>query len=107
MNSGGHAAYQARLICLLKQYYPDAFTRFGPSLWNTIGRFYSMDLAKIDVIGKQIEEVASRFKRSCEVESEGIPESFNLIFAKDACTGCSLTPCSLTTCISTSPVMPT
>lgn len=47
-----------------------------------------MDLSKINVIGKQIEEVASRFKRSCEVEIEGIPESFNLIFSKDACTGC-------------------
>ena len=47
-----------------------------------------MDLSKIEVIGKQIEEVASRFKRSSEVEIEGIPESFNLIFSKDACTGC-------------------
>jgi signal transduction histidine kinase len=47
-----------------------------------------MDLSRIEVIGKQIEEVASRFKRSSEVEIEGIPESFNLIFSKDACTGC-------------------
>ncbi|MBR3053323.1 MAG: DUF362 domain-containing protein [Firmicutes bacterium] len=47
-----------------------------------------MDLEKIEVIGKQIDEVASRFKRSSEVEIEGIPESFNLIFSKDACTGC-------------------
>ena len=50
--------------------------------------FGEMDLAKIDVIGKQIDEVASRFKRSSEVEIEGVPESFNLIFSKDACTGC-------------------
>ena len=47
-----------------------------------------MDLNKIEVIGKQVEEVKSRFKRSCEVEIEGIPASFNLIFSKDACTGC-------------------
>lgn len=50
INPGGHAAYQTKLISLLKQYYPDAFTRFGPSLWNTIGKFYSMNLAKIDVL---------------------------------------------------------
>jgi len=47
-----------------------------------------MDLSKITVVGKQIDEVASRFKRSCEITIEGIPESFNLIFSKDACTGC-------------------
>ena len=47
-----------------------------------------MDLSKIQVIGKQIDEVASRFKRSSEITIEGIPESFNLIFNKDACTGC-------------------
>ena len=50
INIGGHAAYQAKMISLLKQYYPDAFTRFGPSLWDTIGKFYSMDLTQIDVI---------------------------------------------------------
>lgn len=47
-----------------------------------------IDLSKVTVIGKQIDEVASRFKRSSEVEIEGIPDSFNLIFNKDACTGC-------------------
>jgi len=50
VNIGGHAAYQAKLISLLKQYYPDAFIRFGPSLWDTIGKFFSMDLSKIDVL---------------------------------------------------------
>ena len=50
INIGGHAAYQAKLISLLKQYYPDAFIRFGPSLWDTIGKFFSMDLTKIDVL---------------------------------------------------------
>ena len=48
VNPGGHAAYQNKLISLLKQYYPDAFVRFGPSLWDTIGKFYSMDLSKVD-----------------------------------------------------------
>ena len=50
--------------------------------------FGEMDLEKIEVIGETIEGVASRFKRSSEVEIEGIPASFNLIFSKDACTGC-------------------
>lgn len=47
-----------------------------------------MDLEKIQVIGYQIDEVASRFKRSSEVKIEGIPESCKLLFSKDACTGC-------------------
>lgn len=50
INSGGHSAYQAKMISLLKQYYPDAFTRFGSSLWNTIDKFYSMDLSAVDEI---------------------------------------------------------
>lgn len=47
-----------------------------------------MNLNNINVVGEKIENVASRFKRSSEVEIEGIPTSFNLIFSKDACTGC-------------------
>ena len=47
-----------------------------------------MNLQAIKVIGCQVEEVASRFKRSSEITIEGIPDSFNLIFSKDACTGC-------------------
>ena len=50
INPGGHAAYQTRLITQLRQYYPDAFTRFGPSLWNVIDMFYSMDLSQVDVL---------------------------------------------------------
>ena len=50
INLGGHAAYQAKMITLLKQYYPDAFIRFGPSLWDTIGKFFSMDLTKVDIL---------------------------------------------------------
>ncbi|MCI8399778.1 MAG: DUF362 domain-containing protein [Oscillibacter sp.] len=47
-----------------------------------------MDLGKIQVLGCAIEEVASRFKRSCEITIEGVPASFSLIFHRDACTGC-------------------
>ena len=43
VNVGGHAAYQAQLISLLKQYYPDAFIRFGPSLWGPIAMIMTED----------------------------------------------------------------
>lgn len=46
------------------------------------------DLSKIQVVGEKIEDVQSRFKRSCEVEIEGLPESYRLIFDEKACTGC-------------------
>ena len=47
-----------------------------------------MDIDKITVAGKQIDEVKSRFKRTSEVEIEGMPKSCNLIFDYQACTGC-------------------
>ena len=47
-----------------------------------------MDIDKITVVGKQIDEVKSRFKRTSEVEIEGMPKSCNLIFDYQACTGC-------------------
>lgn len=46
------------------------------------------DLNEIEVIGCQIDDVKKRFKRSSEVEIEGLPESYNLIFDEQACTGC-------------------
>ncbi len=50
INPGGHPAYQKQVVSLLKQYYPDAFSRFGPSLWETLGKFYSLDLSPVDEI---------------------------------------------------------
>lgn len=47
-----------------------------------------MDMSKIEVVGETIDAVKSRFKRSSEIEIEGLPESFNLIFDEQACTGC-------------------
>ena len=47
-----------------------------------------MDLSKIEVVGRQIDEVKSRFKRTSEVTIEGLPENFKLIFDYQACTGC-------------------
>jgi uncharacterized protein (DUF362 family) len=46
------------------------------------------DINKIDIVGERIEDVKSRFKRASEVEIEGLPESFNLVFNSQACTGC-------------------
>lgn len=46
------------------------------------------NLDKIEVIGQSIEDVRSRFKRSSEVEIEGLPDTYNLVFADEACTGC-------------------
>lgn len=46
-----------------------------------------MDLDKIEIKGKTIAEVEHRFKRSNEVEIEGLPE-YQLIFDEGACTGC-------------------
>lgn len=54
-----------------------------------------MDLDKITVVGKQIEEVASRFVRSNEVTIEGLPESFSLIEDDKTCTGCRNTALGL------------
>lgn len=47
-----------------------------------------MDMEKIEVVGEKIDDVKSRFKRSSEIEIKGLPESFNLIFDEQACTGC-------------------
>lgn len=47
-----------------------------------------MDMEKIQVVGETIEAVRSPFKKPAEVKIEGLPESFNLIFDAQACTGC-------------------
>lgn len=47
-----------------------------------------MDPEKIEVRGVPVAEVATRFQRSKEVEIEGIPTSFRIVFDEKACTGC-------------------
>lgn len=49
-NPDGHSGYQKSVISLLKQYYPDAHCRFGPSIWKTIDSFYNLDLSSVDLI---------------------------------------------------------
>lgn len=48
INLGGHSAYKSQMITLIHQYYPDAFVRFTPSTWETIGKFFSLDLTIVD-----------------------------------------------------------
>jgi uncharacterized protein (DUF362 family) len=46
------------------------------------------DAAAIEVKGERIEDVHRRFKRSSEVEIEGVPSSFEIVWSEEACTGC-------------------
>ena len=48
VNTDGHAGYQKSVVSLLKQYYPDAHCRFGPSIWKTIDSFFNLDLSMVD-----------------------------------------------------------
>lgn len=50
--------------------------------------FGEMDPAKIEVRGETVDSVKRRFKRSCEVQVEGLPDSFTMIVSDEACTGC-------------------
>lgn len=47
-----------------------------------------MNMDKIEVVGEKIEDVRVRFKRSSEVQVEGLPDSFTMVIADEACTGC-------------------
>jgi len=49
-----------------------------------------MDLNNIEIKGEPIDSVKRRFKRSCEVEIEGLPPH-ELLFDEQACTGCKNT----------------
>jgi hypothetical protein len=49
INTGGHAAYQDRVLTQLRKYYPDADTAFDASTWETIEQFWSLDLSAVDL----------------------------------------------------------
>lgn len=38
-NSGGHSAYQERVLAQLRKYYPDATTSLPPSTWEIMEKF--------------------------------------------------------------------
>ena len=47
-NSGGHAAYQERILTQLLQYYPNADTSLSSSTWEIMEQFWSLDLSHVD-----------------------------------------------------------
>lgn len=49
-NPGGHAAYQERVLALLRKYYPDAASSLPPSTWAIMGKFWYLDLSELDTI---------------------------------------------------------
>lgn len=50
INTGGHAAYQDRVLTQLRKYYPAADTAFDASTWETIEQFWSLDLSAVDLL---------------------------------------------------------
>ena len=52
VNSGGHAAYQERVLTQLRKYYPDAATSLPSSTWEIIEKFWNLDLSEVDSLMK-------------------------------------------------------
>lgn len=50
VNSGGHAAYQERVLTQLRNYYPDAAKSLPASTWDIMEKFWALDLSEIDSI---------------------------------------------------------
>ena len=48
-NTGGHAAYQDRVLTQLRKYYPDADTSLDAATWEVIEQFWSLDLSPVDL----------------------------------------------------------
>ncbi len=51
-NSGGHAAYQERVLTQLRKYYPDAVDSLPSSSWNIMEKFWNLDLSEVDSLMK-------------------------------------------------------
>lgn len=49
-NPGGHAAYQERVLALLRKYYPDAAYSLPPSTWAIMEKFWSLERSELDTI---------------------------------------------------------
>ncbi|MFI3202602.1 MAG: hypothetical protein R3Y54_13970 [Eubacteriales bacterium] len=49
-NSGGHSAYQNRVLTQLRKYYPDAVNSLPASTWQLIEKFWNLDLSQVDII---------------------------------------------------------
>lgn len=48
VNSGGHSAYQNRVLVQLRKYYPDAAASLPSSTWQILEKFWALDLSAID-----------------------------------------------------------
>lgn len=48
VNSGGHSAYQNRVLTQLRKYYPDATNSLSSSTWQILNKFWNLDLSGID-----------------------------------------------------------
>ena len=52
INTGGHAAYQNRVLTQLRKYYPDADTTLDTSTWEVLEQFWALDLSSVDLAMK-------------------------------------------------------
>ena len=50
INTGGHSAYQDRVLDQLRKYYPDAANSLSSSTWRILEKFWDLDLSPIDVL---------------------------------------------------------
>ena len=51
VNIGGHSAYQDRVLTQLRKYYPNAAS-LSSSTWQTIDKFWNLDLSQVDELMK-------------------------------------------------------
>ena len=49
-NTGGHSAYQDRVLAQLRKYYPDADSSIDAATWEIMEQFWNLDLSPVDQI---------------------------------------------------------
>ena len=50
INTGGHSAYQDRVLAQLRKYYPDADSSIDAATWDIMEQFWCLDLSPVDQI---------------------------------------------------------
>ena len=50
VNTGGHSAYQDRVLTQLRKYYPNAASSLSSSTWQILDKFWNLDLSQVDVL---------------------------------------------------------
>lgn len=48
INTGGHSAYQDRVLTQLRKYYPDADSSIDSATWDIMERVWNLDLSHVD-----------------------------------------------------------